>query len=202
MFKSDARRYRRISLNLPARITINATDEYAGRLLNISPGDMAVICDAKVVVGDAAVISIDGIDVIESTVARTFPDGFATSFILSKGRRSLLIEQLMLRANPDFAEGLDDRRDTPRHRDGAARTVCRLEDGSSLFVKIVDTSVNGVSIDAPRRPPVGVSIHVGRRRGVVMRHTARGFVVVYDTAANAVADGPTQTGEDKVLRAV
>lgn len=195
MFKSDARRYRRISLNLPARIVVNATDEYDGRLLNISPGDMAVICDAKVVIGDAVVVSIDGLDVIECTVARTFPDGFATSYLLSKRRRALLIEQLMLRANPDFAEGLDDRRDSPRHRSNAARTVCRLEDGTSLFVKIVDSSVNGVSVDASRRPPVGASIHVGRRRGVVMRHTSRGFVVVYDA-------GGEQANDEPVLRAV
>lgn len=199
MFKNDARRYRRISLSLPARITINATDEYEGRLLNISPGDMALICDAKVVVGDAAVISIDGLDVIESTVARTFPDGFATSFLLSKRRRAVLIEQLMLRANPDFAAGLADRRGSPRHHAGSSRTVCRLEDGTSLFVKVVDTSVNGISVDAPRRPPIGSSIHVGRRRGVIMRHTARGFVVVYDRPAET-ADEKGEEGQ--ILRAV
>jgi hypothetical protein len=156
---------------------------------------MAVICDAKVVVGDAVVISIDGLDVIECTVARTFPDGFATSFLLSKRRRALLIEQLMLRANPDFAEGLSDRRDSPRHRSNATRTICRLEDGTSLFVKIVDTSVNGVSVEASRRPPVGASIHVGRRRGVVMRHTSRGFVVFYDA-------GGEQARDEQILRAV
>lgn len=188
MFKTDSRRYQRISLNLPARIVINAVDEYEGRLLNISPGDMAVISAARTVVGDAAVISIEGLDVIESTVARKFPDGFAVSFILSKRRRSLLTEQLMLRANPEFADGLADRRTTLRHRDNGTRTVCRLADGSSLLVKIVDTSVNGVSVDAPRRPPVGAPIHVGRRRGVIVRHTPRGFVVVYEAAAADTAD--------------
>ncbi|MEX6632913.1 PilZ domain-containing protein [Hyphococcus lacteus] len=200
MFKNDARRYRRISLSLPVRIVINAVDEYEGRLLNMSPGDMAIVVDAKVVVGDAAVITIEGLDVIECTVARVFPDGFAGSFLLSKRRRALLTEQLMMLANPTFSDGLGDRRNTPRHREGNSRTVCRLDDGASLFVKIVDTSVNGVSIDAPRRPPVGASIHVGRRRGVIVRHTPRGFVVVYETpstdAASADAD-PTQ-----ILRAV
>ena len=145
MFNSDARRYRRISLDLPARIVINAVDEYEGRLLNISPGDMALITKARAVVGDAAIIYIEGLDVIESTVARTFPDGFAVSFLLSKRRRNLLTEQLMLRANPEFADGLADRRTTLRHRDGGSRTVCRLADGSSLLVTIVDTSVNGAS---------------------------------------------------------
>ena len=200
MFKTDARRYQRISLNLPARIVINAVDEYEGRLLNISPGDMALICSAQVVIGDAAVVHIDGLDVIESTVARTFPDGFATSFLLSKRRRNLLTEQLMLRANPDFAEGLGDRRSTLRHRDNSARTVCRLADGSSLFVTIVDTSVNGVSVDARRRPPIGSPIHVGRRRGVIVRHSPRGFVVVYEAGQSETetAEAPSKP----VLRAV
>ena len=200
MFKNDARRYQRISLNLPARIVINAVEEYEVRLLNISPGDMALICSAQVVIGDAAVVHIDGLDVIESTVARTFPDGFATSFLLSKRRRNLLTEQLMLRANPDFAEGLGDRRSTLRHRDNSARTVCRLADGSSLFVTIVDTSVNGVSVDARRRPPIGSPIHVGRRRGVIVRHSPRGFVVVYEAGQSETetAEAPSKP----VLRAV
>ena len=193
MFKSDARRYRRMSLNLPARIVVNAVDEYQGRLLNISPGDMALITDAKVVIGDAAVITIEGLDVIETTVARTFPDGFAVSFLLSKRRRALLTEQLMLRANPEFADGLGDRRTSPRHRDQIVRTSCRLADGTTLFVKIVDKSVNGVSIDASRRPPVGSPIHVGRRRGVIVRHTPRGFVVVYEVVAADTAEQPQQT---------
>jgi len=201
MFKADARRYRRMRLDLPAQIVVNAVDEYEGRLLNISPGDMALISNAKVRVGDAAVITIDGLDVIETTVARKFPDGFAVSFLLSKRRRALLTEQLMLRANPEFAEGLGDRRSSPRHPAGDARTVCRLEDGSSLFVKIIDTSVNGAAVDASRRPEIGASIHVGRRRGVVTRHTPRGFVVVYDrpSAADANADEPPA---GNVLRAI
>lgn len=198
MFKNDARRYRRICLDLPARIVINAVDEYEGRLLNISPGDMALICNAKPVVGDAAVVHLEGLDVIESTVARIFPDGFAVSFLLSKRRRNLLTEQLMLRANPEFADGLADRRSALRHRDGSARMVCRLDDGSSLFVTAVDTSVNGVSVDARKRPPIGSTIHVGRRRGVIVRHTPRGFVVVYDAAQPETAEEPAKPA----LRAV
>jgi len=193
MSKRDARRYRRISLNLPAQIIVNTVDEYDGTLLNISPGDMAVIADTKAVPGDAVVVRIKGLDVIEGTVARTFPDGFAVSFLLSKKRRTLLTERLMLQTNPNFTAGLEDRRTTPRHRDSSSRTVCRLEDGTALYVKILDVSVDGVSVDAPRRPAVGSVIHIGRQRGVIGRHTPRGFVVFYET---------TQSNEQPILRAV
>ncbi len=193
MAKSDARRYRRISLDLPASITVNASAEFEGRLLNISPGDFAVISDAKVVEGDAVVIRITGLDEIEATVARILPDGFAASFLLSKRRRVKLTEQLMLRVNEKYKEGLEDRRTTLRHRAGQPSAACRLADGASLFVKIIDSSVDGVSVEAPRRPPIGSEIHVGRRRGVIIRHTPRGFVVVYET-------GEEEAGA--VLRAV
>lgn len=181
MSKRDARRYRRISLNLPAQIVINTVDKYQGQLLNISPGDMAVIAETNAVPGDAVVVRIKGLDVIEGTVARTFPDGFAVSFLLSKKRRALLTEKLMLQANAAYAEGLEDRRQSLRHRGSSARTVCRLDDGTSLYVRILNVSVDGVSVDAPRRPAVGAVIHVGRQRGVIVRHTPRGFVVVYET---------------------
>lgn len=193
MAKTDGRRYRRISLNLPAQIVVNTVDEHEGRLLNISPGDMALVSDASVVQGDAVVIRIKGLDIIEGTVARVLPDGFAVSFLLTKKRRALLTEKLMLLANAQFKEGLEDRRSTPRHRTAATRTVCRLHDGASLYVKLLDNSVDGVSVEAPRRPPVGSSIHVGRSKGVVTRHTTRGFVIVYDGES---------INESQILRAV
>ncbi|MEQ1929103.1 MAG: PilZ domain-containing protein [Parvularculaceae bacterium] len=180
MYKNELRRYRRIPLDLPARIVVNTIDEYEGRLVNISPGDLAIKAETKATVGDACVVSITGLDVIEGRVARVMPDGFALSFMLSKKRRTILVEQLMLRANAGHAEGLKDRRSTPRHFVGEQRMACRLPDGTSLFVKILDRSVDGVSVDSPRRPAVGCEIWIGRTRGVVMRHTLRGFVAVYE----------------------
>ena len=194
MAKTDARRYRRISLDLPASITVNATDDYEGRLLNISPGNLAIISAAKVVEGDAVVLRIKGLDEIEATVTRILPDGFAAAFMLSRRRRIKLTEQLMLRANEQYKEGLEDRRRSLRHRDAPTRAACRLADGASLFVKILDSSLDGVAVEAPRRPAIGSEIHVGRRRGVVIRHTPRGFVVVYEAASG--------DDEETILRAV
>lgn len=185
MAKNDERRFRRVSLSLPAQITINAVDEYEARLVNISPGGMALMANTRARVGDAVVARIKDLDVIEGTVARVFPDGFGVSFRLSQRRRALLTEKLILLTNASFAEGLVDRRRSPRHASSDARTICRLSDGTSLYVKIVNMSVDGVAVDAPRRPPLGSEIHVGRQRGVVARHTPRGFVIVYEHKAPA-----------------
>ena len=200
MSKSDQRRYRRISLDLAARIVVNSIDEYQGRLVNISPGNLAVRVGGKVNVGDAAVVYISGLDVIEGRVARVLPDGFALSFLLSKKRRQLLTEQLMLRANPEAAEGLGDKRSAPRHTGGEQRMVCRLSDGGSLFVRVFEWSVNGVSVDSPRKPPVGAPIHIGRFRATVVRHTPRGFVAQYEHPQDMQTESPRETAPR--LRAV
>lgn len=193
MIKSEQRRYRRIALDLPARIIVNGIDEHEGRLVNISPGDLAVKLAAPVVKGDAAVVYVTGLDVIEGRIARTFPDGFALSFLLSRRRRAMLTEQLMLRANPTFAAGLADRRTAPRHQANEQRMVCRLPDGGSLFVRVLDQSVDGVSVESPRKPAVGSAIHVGRQRAIVIRHTARGFVAIYEAARQESAASATPT---------
>lgn len=197
MKQNDDRRYRRISVSLPVRIVINAIDEYEGRVINISPGDMAIIVDAKATIGDAIVAHIKGLDVIEGTVARAFPDGISVSFMLSKRRRALLTEQLMLRANAAHADGLGDRRSAPRHRNMRSRSVCRLADGAALFVRVLDISVDGMAVEAQRKPDIGSPIHIGARRGMVVRHTPRGFAVLFDQSAEK-----NQQTAQPILRAV
>lgn len=192
MSDTELRRYRRIALDLPARVVVNGIDEYHGRLLNISPGNLAVKVDARVAPGDAAVVYIKGLDVIEGTVARVMPDGFALSFILSRKRRNILVERLMVLANPGHAAGLSDRRRAPRHGAGDQRMICRLADGSALFVRVLDRSVDGVAVDSPRKPPVGAPIHIGRERAVVIRHTPRGFVAVYEPAPAGATGTPSR----------
>ncbi len=185
MTKSDNRRFQRVALDLPARIIVNGIDEFDGQLVNISPGDLALKVNARVMKGDAAVVYVSGLDVIEGRIVRTFPDGFALSFLLSRRRRTLLTEQLMLRANGSLAANLADRRGAPRHPGAEQRMVCRLPDGGSLYVRVLDMSVDGVSVEAPRKPAVGSAIHVGRQKAIVIRHTPRGFVALYERAALA-----------------
>lgn len=199
MNKADNRRFQRIPLELPARVIVNGIDEFDGQLVNISPGDLAVKVNAKVVKGDAAVVYVSGLDVIEGRIVRTFPDGFALSFLLSRRRRTLLTEQLMLRANGSLAAGLGDRRTAPRHPGAEQRMVCRLPDGGSLYVRVLDLSVDGVSVEAPRKPAVGSAIHVGRQKAIVIRHTPRGFVALYERAAQTAATPDMRQGK---LRAV
>ena len=192
---SELRRYRRVPVDFPARAIINGCDEHHGRLINMSPGDLALTCEARAAIGDAATVYVSGLDSFEGTIARVFPDGFALSFRLSRVRRTQLTERLMTVLN-GARSGEDveaaDRRAAFRHPGAGQRVICRLPGGGSLMGRVIDTSVDGVAVDANRRPPVGTDIHVGRLRGVVMRHTARGFVVVYDHSLSPAERPETQ----------
>ncbi len=179
MSSREHRRFHRVALDLPAQITVNAMDDYEGKLINISPGSMAIEVKADVLCGDAVVIAVKDLDIVEGRVARIFPGGFAVSFMLSRKRRRILTEKLMIIINKNHARDLEDRRRTPRHPNIGKRLVCRLPDGTSLFAKLIDQSVEGISVDAERKPPIGTPMNVGRSKGVVLRHTPRGFVVAY-----------------------
>lgn len=206
MSSREQRRFHRVAVDLPAKITVNAMDDFEGKLINISPGSMAIEVKADVLCGDAVVVAIKDLDIIEGRVVRIFPGGFAVSFMLSRKRRRVLTEKLMIIVNKAHADGLDDRRRTPRHLDAGKRLVCRLPDGTSLFAKLVDQSVEGISVDAQRKPPIGTPMNVGRMRGVILRHTPRGFVVAYvdqEEAANTKPDGETtEQDENTQLRAI
>lgn len=192
--KTEARRYRRVPIDLKARAIINGNDEHFGQIVNMSPGDLFMKAEGNFVIGDAAVIYIPKFDVFEGTIARVMPDGFALSFRVSRARRAQIAERLMLCVNDHLGVKREDRRASPRHKANGQRLACRLADGSSLFVKAVDMSADAVSVVASRKPLIGSDIHVGRLRGVVLRHTSRGFVVLYDHSETATPEKDDVTG--------
>ena len=105
---------------------------------------------------------------------------------MSHARLFLMAGALSAASTPSWRN----RRSAPRHFAGDQRMACRLPDGTSLFVRVLDRSVDGVSVDSPRRPPVGSEIFIGRTRSVIVRHTLRGFVAVYRGPGEAVAQPP------------
>ncbi|MEM1192428.1 MAG: PilZ domain-containing protein [Pseudomonadota bacterium] len=180
MGKRDQRRYQRIALNMPAEVVINSIDIVPATLVNVSPGGLAVICETPVQTGDTVIVYARGLDILPGRVVRHLPDGFAASLILSRSHRKKLIEQLFLQTNTDYREKVSERRATPRHGQGDQRNVCRLTDGTGLYVKIIDMSVNGAAVDCLRKPAIGSAIRLAQRQGIVVRHTPRGFAIVFD----------------------
>lgn len=192
---ANKRRYRRIALDRPAEIVVNSIDVYAGRLQNLSPGDAAVQCDAPVSIGDMATIYARDVDILPGRVVRHLPDGFALALMLSKSHRQKLIEKLFAQTNSDYLDAIDERRASPRHQKPDQPSLCRLHDGSTIFVKIIDVSVNGAAVDAKRKPAVGSAIRLAQRNGIVTRHTPRGFAISFDTVSFCAKGTTPDTGQ-------
>lgn len=177
---NNKRRYRRVALDRPAEIIVNTIDVYVGRIVNISPGDVALQCTAEVRTGDTAIVYVRDLDILPGRIIRHLPDGFAMSLMLSKSRRAQLTEKLFVHTNTSYQSKIDERRAAPRHKKGDERSLCMLPDGSSIYVKIIDMSVNGAAIDSTRKPDIGTSVRLTQRNGVVIRHTPRGFAISFD----------------------
>lgn len=180
MGKRYQRRHQRVALNIPAEVVVNSIDIVKGVLINVSPGGLALVCDAPVTVGDSIIVYARDLDILPGRVARLLPDGFAASLILTKSHRIKLIEQLFLHTNPAYRDSVNERRATPRHGHHDQHNVCRLPDGSGLFVKIIDMSVNGAAVDSRRKPSIGTPIRIAQRSGIVVRHTPRGFAIGFE----------------------
>lgn len=198
--KDHQRRYQRVALNLPAEIIINSIDIFDGTLIDVSPGDVAVQCAARVSIGDNLVVYAKGLDILPGRVVRLMPNGFAAVLILSKPHRQKLTERLFIQSNSDYQNTVSDRRSSPRHIAKDQRNVCRLPDGTTMFVKLIDISVNGAAVDATRKPDIGTAIQLGQRRGVVTRHTLRGFAIAFDRIAGFIADDQPAYSEEKSYR--
>ncbi len=194
MGRENSRRFRRVALSKPAEIVINAIDIVPGIIINASAGDAAIACETKVDLGDKVIVYVPDLDILPSRVTRLTQDGFAVRLTLNKTRREKLAEQLFLHLNTSFANS-EERRATPRHFQGDARTVCSLPDGQCLFVKVIDMSVNGAAVDSFRRPAVGARIRLSQRQGIVTRHTPRGFAIAFDPIRTAVQPVPDDTSQ-------
>ncbi|MEL6113335.1 MAG: PilZ domain-containing protein [Pseudomonadota bacterium] len=204
MGKREQRRYQRIALNMPAEVVINSIDIVPATLVNVSPGGLALICDAPVQTGDTVIVYAQGLDILPGRVVRHLPDGFAASLILSRSHRKKLIEQLFMQTNEDYRDRVNERRATPRHGQGDQRNVCRLADGTGLYVKIIDMSVNGAAVDCLRKPAIGSAIRLAQRQGIVVRHTPRGFAIVFDDIprrAEKQAHAPGETQANPAIKA-
>jgi hypothetical protein len=178
ILSADHRKYQRVRVDLLGRYMLEDRREFPCQVVDMSPGGMAVIAPQSGRLGERVVAYIDHVGRLEGMIARIFPSGFSMTIAASQRKRDKLAAQLTWLANRHILDLPEDR----RHQRVASRdqtTTVRMETGNEEKCRIVDLSVSGVAVISDNRPPIGMTVRVGKAPGRVVRHLENGFAVEF-----------------------
>jgi hypothetical protein len=172
----ERRRHQRVRIDLLGRLMLENRQEYPCRVINMSPGGMAVMAITPGKIGERVIAYVDHLGRLEGKIARELDGGFAMSIAATPRKRDKLAAQLTWLANRNILNLPEDRRHgrfVPRNP--MARLI--LPNGTNVACRIIDMSLSGaaIAISPQLLPPVGAAVTVGKTAGRVVRHIEDGF---------------------------
>ncbi|MEX0840912.1 MAG: PilZ domain-containing protein [Xanthobacteraceae bacterium] len=176
----ERRRHQRVKIDLLGRLMLENRQEYPCRIIDMSPGGLAVQTTGPGKLGERVIAYIDHLGRLEGKITREFEGGFAASISATPRKRDKLAAQLTWLANRNILNLPEDRRHgriVPRNP--TARLI--LPNGTNIACRVIDMSLSGAAIAlAPNLvPPVGAAVTVGKTTGRVVRHIEDGFAVEF-----------------------
>ena len=174
----DRRRHPRFSMSLLGRFMRANKQEYPGKLHDISIGGAAIMSPIEPEIDERIVASFDQIGVIEGTVARLFPGGFAIRLTATQHKREKLAAQITWMINRHELTSAEDRRHE-RIAGAHKLTTLKLAEGIAVEARLLDVSLSGASVGTSARPPIGSEVLVGRLTARVMRYHDQGIGVQF-----------------------
>lgn len=182
----DRRRFHRVKIRLLGRFMRENLREYPCQVINMSPGDVALLSPVAGELGERIVVYIDHIGRVEGEVTRLFEGGFALRMHATSYKREKIANQLTWLINRDRLNLSEDRR-YERVVPKNPFTKITLPDGQAHNCRVLDVSLSGASVAITPKPPVGADVLLGLMRGRVVRHHEHGigieFLDVQDQAA-------------------
>jgi hypothetical protein len=176
----ERRRYRRFAMSLLGRFMRADKSESTCRLSNISLSGVNIACDVTPDLDERIVVHFEEIGLIEGTVVRVTPDGFAMTLTCTHRRRQKLAAQLTWLLNRHELAAADQRRPGHDRISVAPRPISiQMPDGTVYERNILDVSISGASIQTDMRPAIGTRLVVGRLQARVVRHHDRGVGVEF-----------------------
>jgi PilZ domain len=176
----ERRRHQRVKVDLLGRLMLEDRQEYPCRVIDMSPGGMAVLAKTPGQIGERVIAYIDHLGRLEGKITREFGHGFAMALAATPRKRDKLAAQLTWLANRHILNLPEDRRHgrfVPRNP--MARLI--LPNGTNVACRVIDMSQSGaaIAIAEALRPPVGAPITVGKTTGRVVRHIDDGFAMEF-----------------------
>jgi hypothetical protein len=176
--RQERRRYQRVRVNLLGRYMLPDRREFPCQVVNMSPGDMALVGPVTGRVGERVVAYIDHVGRLEGAITRVYQNGFATTIAATTRKRDKLAAQLTWLSNRDILNLPEDRRHervVPRR----PTTQLSMPSGTNITCRIIDFSLSGAAIASTERPLVGMLVTVGKVPARVIRHLDDGFAVEF-----------------------
>jgi hypothetical protein len=176
--RQERRRYQRVRVNLLGRYMLPDRREFPCQVVDMSPGDMALVGPVTGRVGERVVAYIDHVGRLEGAITRVYQNGFATTIAATTRKRDKLAAQLTWLSNRDILNLPEDRRHgrmVPRR----PTTQISLQNGTSITCRIIDFSLSGAAISSTERPAMGMLVTVGKVPARVIRHLEDGFAVEF-----------------------
>ena len=174
-------RFQRVKVSVLGRYMLADRREFPCQVLEMSPGDAAVIAPVAGIVGEKVIAYLDHIGRVEGTITDSIDGGFVMDVAASPRKRDKMAAQLTWLANKDVLNLPEDRRHERVVPDIRHSTVV-LDDGRRYNCKIIDISLSGAAIELAVRPAMGTPVTLGRMRARVVRHFADGVAVEFASA--------------------
>ncbi len=179
----DKRKYRRVQVDLPGRFMRETREDYPCTVVDMSAGGMALHAPISCDEGEKIVAYIDVIGRLEGIVVRAIEGGFAARILASPHKREKIVNQLtwiINRDRLDLGEGRQHERVVPKNQ----TSNLILPNGETFPCQVIDVSLSGASIACEVRPQDGAAVVLGRMRGKVVRHHARGVAIQFADLQN------------------
>lgn len=176
----ERRRFQRVSISLLGRFMLENKREYPCQVVNMSPGDVAIIAPVVGKKNEKVIAYIDHIGRLEGKIARQFEGGFAIVLNATSHKREKLAAQLTWLSNREILNLPEDRRhDRLESRISSSRIT--LADGRQYTCRVIDISLSGAAISMAVRPAIGTPVTLGKMRARVVRHLPDGIAVEFSS---------------------
>lgn len=154
------------------------SSEHPCKLLDVSPGGMAIATSEKVLVGERIIGQFDHLGSVVGSVTRILPDGFAMALSVTAHKREKLAAQITWLVNRHELAGQTGQTIERQHeRFGVTQRISTLKLGDGIVIecKVLDVSLSGASVGTEARPPIGHVVVLGKQLARVMRYHDQGI---------------------------
>lgn len=184
--KLDRRRFQRVKVDLLGRFMLSDRREYPCQIVNMSPGDAALITPVSGKVGERIIAYVDHIGRVEGEVERQITGGLAMKINATSRKRDKLAAQLTWLANRHELNLPEDRRHDRTPPKNPFSHI-KLPDGREYRCKVIDISLSGAAVALNVKPAIGAPVTLGVMKGRVVRHFEDGIAVEFANVQSAQA---------------